>query len=878
MRAPYETGGFDLLVQVSEREYNDQLAVMYAAGSTQFPYQVRETFSAAGISGTLNFLFDTPWLHFGTDPQNRTAVSRYDWRVSDAALTVREDDHISLFLPFSEAFLDITDGATLNNIDGCVMVQHPVTVTTPADRRNLREVSLDFASGAERVEVGLTPETDSRLAATSSVLATLLRAEIQNRVSGLLQDRVGQIALSPQPIRVFDDDDPTTPESVSAAVLRAGDRALGFALPTRAETSGDVNRLAESETDAGTPVVVLFDADTLLAEVIRPALANGIGVPPDRFARPCRLSGTVDLDTSTVAELDDLDLEGLRARIVDDYIRVDGSFDGHGDYKGFPFSVEGDFRLRIYIELRNGRLDVRLVAEDPDVDVDFPAWVYIVATGLGVLTGGVAGAAIGATAVLIAELIADALADSIVAGFLGSALGAVGDTAIPLGPAADSLELTAVELTEDALALGGAPAVDAAMPVAARSAAGDHGPGTAVDLDHGDVFHGRLPDGVDLQWGYGPEGLAIYARSGAAFATLSGSFETLSVVDLEQAEFEANPYGTAIPASVVPWDVDTRFIDVDGSLVFAVRTSENRYAKCRVARRLDGGLSIEFLTYDRPTPRIDISFTQTVVEREEIESGTESVPVIECVPSFGFGGGRYGGGIHTESRSSEYTIDAVAREISVTAGPVLLADPIRSVAWTLEDVPLSGSGRLTIDGDHRIEYAVTSDGLDLRTEKGETFAATIGVEMVDDRGLAVTADRHVRLDGTVKEGGMTPADVADARQAVDQCMTGPIERGFGPGGARPDPLPPWTLVDLLEREIVTDPERMLPGDGEPEGVDLLDQLAGSGSFVGSRGYPGVDLSHQRIDTLRLDETALRAALRRGRENDLQKDDPEHYGG
>ncbi|WP_335998913.1 hypothetical protein [Halorientalis halophila] len=851
MRTPYETGGYDLVVQVSEREFNDQLAALYAAGSSQFPHQVRQTFSLLSSTGTVNFLFDTPWLHLGTDPQHRRAVSRYDWRVADDSLSVAEPEQLTLFLPFSEASLDIESGMSAADVDGCVMVQHPISVWSPRGQSDRRQVGLDFDAGVERIEVGFTPQTVTRLETENALLPSLLRGKLQGEVATLLERDVGRVELAPDAIAVADDDDPLTPATVEPILLRSGVRGLALALPTQPDTTGDPDAFGAPSADASEPVVALLDADTLLAEIVRPALAGGLGVSPNAFDRPCRLNRSVDLDTSGISELDDLDLRTLRARIDGDHVRVDGTFDGEGSAKGFPFTVEGSFRVRIYLELDDGDLAVRVEADDPEVDIDFPAWVYVVATGIGVLTGGIGGAAIGATLVLIVELLVDALSDPMSGGALAAQFGTDG-LDVPLGPAASGLTLSAVELTTDALAIGGRPVTDSGAPVAARSGERTITSGTAVDLDTGDV--GAVSDvaEADLAWTTGPQGAGVYARSGAIFAPLAGqAYRSLSVVDLEQAEFEGSSHPTMLPAALVPrpgwlWG------GIGPRLVFAVRTSENRYAKCRVGRRADGRLTLEYVTYDRPTPGVEPVVLSSIREREYLESGTDSWPHVTCAGGFGFNGRRFGGGVHTESRSGEYTIDEVSREITATTRTSLLAHPIRSVEWSLDGHVLAGSGTVIVGDGHEVEYAVRDDGLELVTELGKELAEPLSVTVVDDRGLTVTGREWLRFDGVEKEGGRSPEDLAAAREAIDHCLLARRDDVFGPGGVQPDPLPPW--ADRLDRlaggQTLPDPGTILPAEDEAAHFGRNDGFA-------------LGETDARLAALSLDQSAVDRALRRG---------------
>lgn len=878
MRTPYETGGYDLVVQVSEREYNDQLAALFAAGSPQFPHQVRRTFNLGLASGTVNFLFDTPWLSFATDPQDRRAVARYEWGIPDASLSIEESAQVTFCLPFSEANLVLNDRIDPHDIDGCVLVQESVSVHIPENHSDQREVVLNFDDGVERVEVGFTPETANRLAAESSVdiLPALLRGQIQTEVTELLTDDVKQIPLSPQPITVSDDDNPVTPDDIEAKVLRTGGNALAFLVSTRMDSAGDATLIDRPNTTGSEPVAILFDADTLLSGVICPALAAGLDTTEEAFETPCRLRRAVDLDTSDVDELDDLDMDWLTAKIVNDHIEIRGGFEGHGKVQGFPFDVDGDFLVRVFFELSDGELDIRIEADDPNVDITFPWYVYAAGVAIGALTGGVLGVVIAGTIVLVADVVADSIAEKMVGGMFAEQMGGMGEMNVPLGPAADGFELTEVDLTEDALALGGRPIRESGMPVAARGHETRHAGGAAIDLDTGTVgTRGSLPDGVDLVWGTGRSGGGIYARSSAQFAPLASStFRALTVVDLEQAEFEASPYRTFLPASLVPQQLRFPWGGDSDGLVFAVRTSENRYAKCLVSQR-NGRLSLTYVTYDRPTPDVEIELDSVVIDSEQIESGTDTWPTVSCTPSFGFGGRRVGGGIQTESNSEEYTIDGIKRRVTATAQPSLLAYPLGDIQWQLAGENIDGTGSIILD-DHTVTYDVDGRNCFLTTELGKHLSGYLSVAITDDRGLEVRDDRWISYDGKQKTGGMSPGAVEDARTEIDRCMHAAHDRF--PGGAQPDPMPPWAadgltqpgaLLDALTQPGAIFDDAVLVDDTErsPHRVDpaVVDDMGGTKSktFVTNPD------NMTRLRSLSLDDDGLRAALERGMDVSLR---------
>jgi hypothetical protein len=865
MRTPYETGGYDIVVQVSEAEYNRQLATLFAAGSEQFPGQVRRTFDAGIVTGQVNFLFDTPWLAFERSPQHRREVARYDYGVDDADLTVESTEQITMCLPFSEAFVDIEDGATVSDLDGVILVQEAVTVRPPAGDEALREVGLAFDDGPGRVEVGFTPETVGRLDGVLRGFAGLLRAVFQSEVETLLADEVQWVPLSPEPVAVADDDDPVTPAEVDATVVRTGvGDALAFLIPTQGDTAGDPSAVTALHTTTATPVVVLVDADTLLGDVVCPSLADAVDAPAAAFAAPCRLRRPVPMDVTDEEELDELTVTRLTGRVRDGHVEVTGEFEGSGSAEGFPFDVSGDFRVRVYLDLVDGAVDVRVEVDDPNVDVDFPWYVTFAGVAIGILTGGIAAGVVAGVVLVVADAVADSFAEGIAKDVFADQLADVDGLNVPIGPAAAGFDLTELDLTPDALALGGRPATATDLPVAARATRLRLSPGRAVDLDTGTVRAASF-DGADCSWGYGPTGLGIYARSGAVLATLAEPYGPLTVVDVEQAEYESSPHRRHVPAAVVPDHVRLLGTEFGDELTLAVRTSENRYAKCECYER-GGRLYLTYVTYDRPTPGVTVEETATVTERNQVESGTESWPEVTCVPSFGFGGGRAGGGIETESRSASYTVDEVAYRITARARTRLLASPIHGFEWTLDGRVVDGSGTLRVD-DTPVRYDVDGDTCTLETGLGDGLSDYLSVRVTDDRGLTVADRERLNYPATEKRGGVPPGAVRAANEEIARCLRGPRER-LPPrdfGGAGPDPLPPW----VLDGDEVTQPGVL--GDLLGSDPGMLERLAGG--LVRDDPVTLVDPAVQPRAAPRTRTGAdgdLRAALERGTDLDLRR--------
>lgn len=903
--ARYDTHGYDLLFQLSEAEFNDRLAALFAQGGGRVPQETRREFDSMGFQGDFKFLFDTPWVDLSEDPSTDPIVDQYDWNGAD--LSVSDTDTITLFIPFSEAWIR-TDGGDieLSNIDGCILVQQSLEVyeapDPPDEKGEYFDIGLDFTDpdnpvrspqqcdpteidGVETIHVGFTPRTVTRLTDVPPVpLVEPVRNNVELETERLFECAVQHRAIIPQSIEVAPgSDNPLTATDLEVKVLGGtGSNAIAVLMPTLPDSTGHRSRIDEVHVTEAEPAAVLIDTATLISEFVCPPIADSIGLQESEFdsGSPCRFRGRHELPVEN-EYVDELYLTELNVAGADGHLEVTGSFTGSGQ-KVVPYNISGTFEIVVSLSLDGNEIAVDVDMKEPEVNLDFNDGVLVAVHVLSLVTLGVVGVIGSAILVTIADQGLENMASNIAGESLGRRLSNIGEDGIPLAAAADSFEFTGLTLTDEALVLTGQPTHQAHVPVQTASTT-VHPSAVAVDLDTGEVYQARgsPPDGVDITLPGRPED-DITAHSSAHLQLLSppvelfevGWYRGLSPVDLEQVTFEGSPYIGAIPGTRIP---GRQVPGIGDALVFAVRTSENRYTKCLVwwqeeGLHWPGGLHFEYVTYDRPTPEIEFGFETEFPRKEEIESGTENWGTVSCHPSVRVNGEVYGGGLETERGEAEYTIYKVSRRVTVTATPKLLAFPLADVEWRLDGQVLDGQGTVTVDG-HDVDYAVQQSGIEptieLTTEFGKDLFADLCVTMLDDRGIREETCYQFTLDRRHKTGGQPPIAPAEINEEIARCLGGPvstqpvlpIEEDPWWGNARPDPPPPSGPYDPVGPLFGSGP---LP-DWVWENVEGLSPASTGDGATPATSDDAIPVAEQEVLTPRTD---LRLALERGMDLDL----------
>lgn len=573
------TSGYDMLVQVSEAEINDQLDTLFLTGGL-IPPSMSFPVNAGGVTGTATVLLGTP-------------VADLD----------RPRPQMGLTLPFTNSQFAVTAPLplTIAPLGGTIVIVDAIQVIVQGSNQI---VTLDFTGGAPTVTVTFDAASVALLQPALAA-AGLSIAQLQNMVAAnvvtQLQSAIGRVDLTP-PIPVVDDTDPTTVFDIDVTTINdasAADRdCVVFGVRMASDSGGNINLATTNFIPAGSQSLVMMSNFWLLARVMRPRVAAALGRPVTDFDTPLRLNRNVPAPGGEGT------LTRLEARVEGNRIRVDG----RATASGTGWSAVSNFHFFIDLALSGGSVTVTASEPVVDTDVDLEWWVWLVSLGLGGLFGGIIGVIIAAIVLAIVEAVAEGIVDNLIGGGIGGALGGI--PAIPLGPIGGGMSLDAIVL--DDLELRCAITRSVAVPVKSQ---GSHAAfvGFSVDLDSGSVSAAANAD-TDLSWQpgnglrtAGPARLSITGRSYGALTPVQVSLMPLA--------------GTLVPEASIPVSLPPGLPFLShNAVVFGMRTSAGRFAKVKAYRDAlaAGALRLNWVTWDTPIPRLDISAQWSVVERGEV--------------------------------------------------------------------------------------------------------------------------------------------------------------------------------------------------------------------------------------------------------------------
>lgn len=354
------TSGFDMLVQVSESELNNQLATAFLAGGT-FPAGMSVPVNAGGVTGTADLNFNTP-------------IADLD----------RPRPRMGLTVPFANSQLQITAplAATIAPLGGTITIVDSVVMISQGANQL---ATLDFNAGAPNVTVVFDAASAAQLAPLLAA-ASLTLAQAQNMMAGVvlaqLQTGIGRLDLTPA-IPVVDDADATTVFDIDVTTVNdatAADRdCLTFGVRMSSDSGGNINGVTTSMIPAGSQSLVMMSNFWLLARVMRPRLATSLGRPVTDFDTPLRLNRSIPAPGGQGT------LRSLQATVVGNRIAVTG----RATDSGTGWSAESNFSFFIDIALAGGAITVTATTPVVDTDVDLEWWVWLASLGLGGLFGGI---------------------------------------------------------------------------------------------------------------------------------------------------------------------------------------------------------------------------------------------------------------------------------------------------------------------------------------------------------------------------------------------------------------------------------------------------------------------------------------------------------
>ena len=411
------TSGFDMLVQLSEDELNDQIATAFLAGNL-FPTSMNTPININGALGTVFLNFTTPTADLD-----------------------RPSPRIGLTIPFINSQLQITTPAatTIAPLGGTITIVDDIEIIAQGTDQI---AVMDFNNGAPNVTVAFDAASQTLLAPLLTIAGlTLAQAQTIMAASVVqqLQSGLGRMNFTP-PIPVSDDSNPTTIFDIDVTTVNdatALDRdCLTFGIRMSSDAGGNINGVTNSFLQGDSPSLIMMSNYWLLADVMRQRIADSLGRPITDFDTPLRLNRTIP------APGGDGNLTMLVAYIEEDRIRVDG----RATDSGSGWSAVSDFTFFIEIRLSGGSLTITATTPSVNTDVDLELWVWLLSLGLGAFFGGIIGAIVALILVAVAEAIASAFADGIVGGDLNDSLGDM--PSIPLGPIGTGLALSDVVLDD----------------------------------------------------------------------------------------------------------------------------------------------------------------------------------------------------------------------------------------------------------------------------------------------------------------------------------------------------------------------------------------------------------------------------------------------
>ena len=562
-----------MLVQVSEEEINNQIASLFYAGGI-FPSALSVPVDIQGVVGTALLNFTAPTVDLD-----------------------RPGQQMCMIIPFTDSEFAITAPreATLAPLGGTITVLHSIGVVSQGYSQI---VVMDFTEGTPQVSVSFDADSQNQIAIALS-MAGLTLDQVQNMVAELvneeLQTGVRRIDLTP-PIPAGDDTNPTRIFDLDVTTVgtsTGADRScMAFGVRTSSASGGNINSVTNSYLPAGSESLVMMSNWWLLADMMRPMMAEELEADVSAFDTPLRLNSDIQVPG------EDAILSQLEARVQDDRIR----FEGQVNDSGRGWSATADFTFFVNITLTDGEVIISPSEPDVDLDVDLAWWVWLAGLGLGALVGRVVGIIVAAILLAILKAAAGSIAGNLAAGALADTLD--GMPGIPLGPIGEGLEVTDVIL--DDLEFRGSIIRSFSVPVIneGRHLAAD---GFTLDLDTGTIGT-SVGFATDLVWepnvGLSTVGPTALSITGTAF----GALTPVQIAQLPLSEH-------SIPLTSLP----TNPPPTANAVVFGLCTTDGRYAKMRAWLDSERGnnLHVQWKTFDTPTPQMEIAAGWSALQEKE---------------------------------------------------------------------------------------------------------------------------------------------------------------------------------------------------------------------------------------------------------------------
>lgn len=676
--ANQNTAGFDLLIQLSEEELNTQLQTQATLGELAIPNSITTNFNLGSISGTAFFNLDLPSISL--DAPSPTLI---------------------IDIPFQNSSIDV--GITVSGLSGLITIKHPITVKTDG---NSQQALLDFTTGVNDVVFDFDSASEAKLqpAILLGISISDMETEGTNAVRDTLENDIQEMAITP-PITT-NDDNASVPSSFEVSTINdtssLDNDILNFGIRMNPSTGGNLNEVNQNFIPADEESVLMIANNYLLFSVIRPQLANSLGIPISRISAPCILNGPVpspDGEGTIIA---------LKAFVDGSRIKVEGK----AIASGTGWDAESKFSFFLSLSLQDGEIVVTNTQPAIDIDVDLEWWVWLVGLGLGVLFGGIVGAIVGAIILSVVKGVVVGIADNILSSGITAGLGNI--PPFPLGPIGAGLNLSSLLL--DDLELRGNIIRTLNVPIlniGRESSLSSF----ALSLYNGQRFsYNSNSPNIDVK--YSPSrGLDFV--NGSRFALSGQSYGGLTPLHIRKMNFTKN----RIFSSQIPPVIDIPFIHTGRELVIGIETSKGRLAKARVFKNITHGgrFQIEWSTYDTPTPTVALATNWTT-----LKSGDRLDPILvngECCPAY-----------------------EASMKCKITAWPKLLAFPV-DIQWCIDGkILLKADGKVfTRSGE--LEYKMNGRFLEIKTSIGQMVKSEVCVSIIDAKGIEIFVCKKIGTNG-----------------------------------------------------------------------------------------------------------------------------------
>lgn len=375
-----QTSGYDIIVQLSEQELNNDLETAFViAPFTASGFTVQPTFDHIELDTTPQTAYITP-------------------------------NCVRLFIN-----IDATSGNL--SFSGQVEVAAPIDAVTVNGNRQIRIVFNNGNSNVPRVKV--VPNSGNLPALVETPLQTYLRNTVDHYDIGP--------SVSPQT-----NGDPLKPTDVHVKVIDvpdpSGTDCLTLMLNTDGSTGGNPAGITQYVGTVPTGAIVVLSNQLLLEKIIRPALQSQLGATVNP---PCVLASPVEIYTFSKSKkilgikysvTMHIFLKTMEVHVEGDHLRATGTFGGSGS----GWSASGGFNVRLYIQLNNGAITIHQETDSMHADFDFKWWVWVL-MGLGM-------GALGIIITAVAQSAINKVIDSQLSALsnFASQLGSLSVPAIPL--------------------------------------------------------------------------------------------------------------------------------------------------------------------------------------------------------------------------------------------------------------------------------------------------------------------------------------------------------------------------------------------------------------------------------------------------------------